>query len=177
MKRVIITISLIIILAGIIGFGLVNNKENQNNEYLRIHIRANSNSEIDQSVKYEVKDAVVEAMIPILADCKTKKEAETTLTKNFPLIESVANSVLSKNGFSYKAKARLANEEFPTRSYDGVVLEKGFYDALILDLGSGEGNNWWCVVYPPLCFLKSSANGEEVVYKSKLIEIIKSFFN
>ena len=82
-----------------------------------------------------------------------------------------------KNGFSYISKAKLAKEEFPTRKYDNLVLEQGFYDALILDLGSGEGNNWWCVVYPPLCFLETSPTGENVVYKSKLVEIIKSFFN
>ena len=177
MKKTIITLCLILILGGLIAFGLLNNSSGQNSEYLRIHIRANSNSEIDQVVKYQVKDAVVEALIPILSSCQTKQEAEQTLQKNFSLIESVANNVLLKNGFSYKAKARLASEEFPTRSYDGLVLEQGFYDALILDLGTGEGNNWWCVVYPPLCFLKSNPTGQDVVYKSKLVEIIKSFFN
>lgn len=177
MKKIAITLCLILILGGLIAFGLLNNSVGQNSEYLRIHIRANSNSEIDQAVKYQVKDAVVEALIPILSSCQTKQEAEQTLQKNFSLIESVANNVLLKNGFSYKAKARLASEEFPTRSYDGLVLEQGFYDALILDLGTGEGNNWWCVVYPPLCFLKSNPTGQDVVYKSKLVEIIKSFFN
>ncbi len=177
MKKTVITLCLILILGGLIAFGLLNNSSGQNSEYLRIHIRANSNSEIDQAVKYQVKDAVVEALIPILSSCQTKQEAEQTLEKNFSLIESVANNVLLKNGFSYKAKARLASEEFPTRSYDGLVLEQGFYDALILDLGTGEGNNWWCVVYPPLCFLKSNPTGQDVVYKSKLVEIIKSFFN
>lgn len=177
MKKTAITLCLILILGGLIAFGLLNNSSGQNSEYLRIHIRANSNSEIDQAVKYQVKDAVVEALIPILSSCQTKQEAEQTLQKNFSLIESVANNVLLKNGFPYKAKARLASEEFPTRSYDGLVLEQGFYDALILDLGTGKGNNWWCVVYPPLCFLKSNPTGQDVVYKSKLVEIIKSFFN
>lgn len=177
MKKIAITLCLVLVLGGLIIFGLLNNPTNQNSEYLRIHIRANSNSEIDQAVKYQVKDAVVEALIPILSSCQTKQEAEQTLEENFSLIESVANNVLLKNGFSYKAKARLASEEFPTRSYDGLVLEQGFYDALILDLGTGEGNNWWCVVYPPLCFLKSNPTGQDVVYKSKLVEIIKSFFN
>lgn len=176
MKKIGITLGLILVLAGIIIFGLTNKTE-KNSEYLRIHIRANSNSEIDQSVKYEVKDAVVEAMIPLLSNCETKQEAEAVLSKNFEKIEDSANKILKKRGFSYVSKARLATEEFPTRSYDGVVLEQGFYDALILDLGTGEGNNWWCVVYPPLCFLQSNPTGENVVYKSKLVEIIKSFFN
>ena len=164
MKRLFITLSLILALCGIAVFGIINHKNSSaNSEYLRIHIRANSNSEIDQKVKYEVRDAVV--------------EAESTIEQNFSYIETVANEVLFRNGFSYTSKARLANEEFPTRSYDGVVFEQGFYDALILDLGTGEGNNWWCVVYPPLCFLKSNATGKDVVYKSKLVEIIESFFS
>lgn len=176
MKKIAITLGLVLVLGGIIIFGLTNKTET-NSEYLRIHIRANSNSEIDQKVKYEVKDAVVETMIPLLSNCKTKEEAETVISNNFAKIEDSANKILKKRGFSYISKARLATEEFPTRSYDGVVLEQGFYDALILDLGTGEGNNWWCVVYPPLCFLQSNPTGKNVVYKSKLIEIIKSFFN
>lgn len=176
MKKIVITFCLILALGGIIVFGLLNKKE-ENSEYLRIHIRANSNSEIDQGVKYKVRDVVVNAMIPLLSTCQSKKEAEEVLTNNFSLIEKTANTVLRENGFQYTSKARLAREEFPTRTYDNLTLEEGFYDALILDLGSGEGNNWWCVVYPPLCFLKANPTGEETVYKSKLIEIIKSFFN
>ena len=133
-------------------------------------------SGVPKEIKLTEKQ-IVEALIPILAECESKQEAEQTLKENFSLIENVANKILLENGFSYTSSARLASEEFPTRSYDGLVLEKGFYDALILDLGTGEGNNWWCVVYPPLCFLKTNASGEDVVYKSKLIEIIKSFFN
>ncbi len=177
MKRIIITLCLVFILGGIIAFGILNLNQNSNSEYLRIHIRANSNAEIDQNIKYKVKDSVVEVMIPLLVECQTKQQAEIVISQNFTLIENTANRVLSANGFSYTAKARLANEEFPTRAYDGFVLEEGFYDALILDLGTGEGNNWWCVVYPPLCFLKNNATGNDIVYKSKIVEIIKSFFN
>ncbi len=163
------------ILGAFVAVGSIN-FENKNTEYLRIHIRANSDMEADQNVKYLVKDAVVDAMIPLLAQCETKSEAEHMISNNFSLIESTANKILSENGFSYRAKARLASEEFPTRDYDGFVLDQGFYDALILDLGSGAGNNWWCVVYPPLCFLKANPTGNEIVYKSKLVEIIRSIF-
>lgn len=173
MKRIIITACLILVLGAIVVFGLLNKPSNQ--EYLRIHIRANSNSEVDQAVKYKVKDAVVEAMIPLISSCQTKDEAEQCLKQNFELIESVANNVLSSNGFTYSCKAKLACEEFPTRTYEDLTLEEGFYDALILELGSASGNNWWCVVYPPLCFLKSTATGQDAVYKSKLVEIIRNF--
>lgn len=146
-----------------------------NPEFLRIHIRANSNLAVDQEVKYLVKDAVVDAMIPLLVQAQTKEEARRITAENFLLIEEAANQVLRASGFSYTAKARLAEEEFPTRSYDGFTLESGFYDALILDLGSGQGDNWWCVVYPPLCFLGGSGtNGNNIVYKSKILELIQN---
>ena len=87
--------------------------------------------------------------------------------------EAIAEKVLLENGFSYGASAKLIKEEFPTRVYEGATLLAGVYDAFILELGSGEGDNWWCVVYPPLCF----AGGEQnIVYKSKILEIIRSFF-
>lgn len=168
MKKVIICVLSIAVIIGMIFF---TTTAKSNEDYLRIHIRANSNSAIDQRVKYQVKDRIVDALIPLLADCESKQESEIIIEKNFPLIESVANSVLRQNGFYYSAKAKLSHEEFPTRSYEGFVLEKGFYDALILELGDAKGDNWWCVVYPPLCFVNGSC--ENVVYKSRIVEIIK----
>ncbi|MEG1499586.1 MAG: stage II sporulation protein R [Clostridia bacterium] len=164
-----ISICLILVI-GVILFGT---DKKADNEYLRIHIRANSNEEIDQRVKYKVKDAVVSALIPVVAECETKKEAEIEMSLNFDLIENAANAVLFSNGFSYSCKAKLATEKFPTRAYGDLTLESGFYDALILELGTGTGDNWWCVVYPPLCFLSANPYGDSVVYKSKILEIIR----
>lgn len=172
MKKILIFTTLLII-GGLIVLGGLNS-QNQTSEYLRIHIRANSNSEVDQGIKYLIKDAVVDVMIPFLSNCETKEEAEKAISENFGLIEKTANKILSDKGFSYTASAKLASEEFPARDYNGFLLEKGFYDALIINLGEGQGNNWWCVVYPPLCFLKTNPTGEGVVYKSKLVEIVRS---
>ena len=142
-------------------------------EYLRIHIRANSNSIEDQSVKYKVKDAIVEALIPVLSEVHSKDEAIQTLTQNFQLIQNVANEVLKDEGFSYKSSTRIDNEYFPTRTYEDLTLEEGYYDALIVDLGSGEGNNWWCVVFPAFCFTETK-NFDNIVYISRIWEILKS---
>ena len=144
-------------------------------DYLRIHIRANSNLTVDQNVKYKVKDAVVEALIPVLAGIESKTEAEKVMSQNFNLIEKTANEVLLKEGFSYKAHAKIDNEYFPTRTYENITLEEGFYDALILELGSGEGNNWWCILFPAFCFTKTTKS-ENIVYISRIWEIIKSVF-
>lgn len=142
-------------------------------EYLRIHIRANSNMEIDQKIKYSVKTAVVEFLTPFVAQCTTKQSAEKMLKNNISSIEQVANEVLKNNGFSYKSSARVKSENFPTRAYQNLTLDGGFYDALIINLGSGNGDNWWCVVYPPLCFVE---NASGYVYTSKIYNIINDFF-
>ena len=142
-------------------------------DYLRIHIRANSNSAEDQRVKYLVKDAIVESLIPLLSEAQTKQEAKSIIENNISYLNSVADAVLESEGFDYQGKTRIATEEFPTRVYDDITLPAGEYEAVILDLGSGEGDNWWCLVYPAFCFTKSE-NSTNYVYISKIWEIINS---
>lgn len=144
-------------------------------EYLRIHIRANSNSIEDQNVKYKVKDQIVEALIPVLSNVESFEEAKEVVAQNFDMIENVADNVLQEEGFNYKSKAKLNNEYFPTRVYENLTLEEGYYDALILELGSGTGDNWWCIVFPAFCFTKTQ-NSDNIVYISLIWEIIKSVF-
>ena len=147
-----------------------------NYEYLRIHVRANSNSETDQSVKMEIKDLLVDYLTPLVSSCETKNDAIVALNVQKPNLERLINSFLYSRGFDYKASVKIDNEEFPLRVYEGVTLQEGFYDAVIVNLGKAEGYNWWCVVYPPLCFVGGEITGENLVYKSKLQEIIKKFF-
>ena len=142
-------------------------------EYLRIHIRANSNLCSDQEVKYKVKEKLVDYLTPILSECKTKERAEMEISNRISDIENIANEVLTTFGYSYDSKAYINQELFPTRTYENLTLESGFYDALIVELGEGKGDNWWCVVYPPLCFI---GEGSGYVYKSKIMEIINNFF-
>lgn len=146
--------------------------------YLRVHIRANSNSEKDQDVKYKVKMAVVDYLTPKIKENSSFSDVYFLLESNLNNIEKVADSVLKENGFDYKSSAKLNEEYFPTRSYGSCTLENGYYDALIVNLGTGKGDNWWCVVYPPLCFIGSEGTyGKNIKYKSKIIEIIQNFFN
>lgn len=171
MRKICITFLIvgIIILSGI---GIVKNEKTVHEEYLRIHIRANSNLDIDQAVKYKVKDAVVNFLTPFIANCTSKEKAVNMLSAQLNGVEKVADKVLSDNGFNYKSRAKIKNEKFPTRVYSSFKLESGFYDALIIELGNGTGDNWWCVVYPPLCFTESGASFQ---YKSKIYEIILDF--
>ena len=171
MKKSCITLLLTsIIFLIILGFILPQNSTHT--EYLRIHVRANSNNECDQAVKLKVKDAIVEYLVPVLSNCDTKLKAQKAVEDNLSDIVIVAKETLEKEGYFYGAKAGIKNEEFPTRVYNGLTLSSGYYDALIIELGSGEGDNWWCVVYPPLCFTGTG----EIEYKSKIYQIVKNFY-
>ena len=141
-------------------------------EYLRIHIRANSNSEKDQSIKYEIKDMVVAYFTPMVENVTTKAEAQSIFEKEKYNVNRLIDGFLTSKGFSYKANTVIRNELFPTRVYENVTLEAGYYDAVIIELGEAKGDNWWCVVYPPLCFTK-----ENVTYKSYIIDLINGLIN
>ncbi len=171
----IIFLTLVIITVTALGFsGAVGVPSAAANcDYLRIHIRADSNEEEAQAVKYLVRDRVVEYLTPLVAECTDKAQAMEEMQKRLPQIEQIANGVLSLQGFAYGAEAELTREQFPTRVYGEYLLPAGEYSALVLRLGRGEGDNWWCVVYPPLCFTAGNGN---VVYKSKIKEIITRFF-
>ena len=151
-------------------------KEASNVDYLRLHIRANSNSVEDQNVKYKVKNKVVDILAPLVVGVKSKSELQEVLIKNERYIEVEVDGFLKSNGFFYKCNMEINNEFFPTRTYGDVTLGADYYDALIINLGSGVGDNWWCVIYPPLCFVGENLTAKNVVYKSKLMEIIHKFF-
>lgn len=148
-------------------------KTQTNADFLRIHIRADSNNPEDQSVKYVVKNAVVDYLSSYLCQAYSKRQAMKIVQEQLHNIKKVCDATLAEKGKTYRANVKLCEEQFPDRCYDGVTLQAGVYDALIIELGSGSGNNWWCVVYPPLCFVEGASNGSSnVVYKSKLLEII-----
>ena len=119
---------------------------------------------------------MVDFLTPLLADATDKNKAKQIVMQNQQNICKIADDLLKDNGFDYKSSSTVQKEFFPTRSYDNFVFEQGEYDALIVNLGSGVGDNWWCVVYPPLCFVGGELTGENLVYKSKLQEIISRFF-
>ncbi len=175
MKNVcIIFLSLFIITVTALGFsGVFPSEEGATADYLRIHIRADSNDAEAQAVKYLVRDELVAYLTPLVAGYQTKTEALGGVEARLDEIAALASKTLRENGFYYGARAKLTKESFPTRTYGEYVLPAGEYSALVVELGEGKGDNWWCVVYPPLCF----TGGENVVYKSKIKEIIARFYS
>lgn len=173
MKKIAVVVSVVAMIL-IVILGTTYKQVDTN--YLRIHIRANSNLEIDQNVKYKIKDQIVLTLTPLIANCDSFENVKNVMADNLKIIDSVANQVLKDNGFTYTAKSKLCVEEFPTRAYGEFVLQAGFYDAIIVELGEAKGDNWWCVVYPPLCFV-SSGSGTNIVYRSRILDMINIWEN
>ena len=120
---------------------------------IRFHVVANSDSENDQELKLKVRDGVIEYLEGELEGCDTREESMQIIGENLEDIEKIAEEIAFENGFHYEIKATLTEEVFPVRQYGDVRLPMGEYEALKISIGKGEGHNWWCVVYPPLCFI------------------------
>lgn len=168
-KYIAIIVALLVVLAALpivngCAFGADEDKP------IRIHIRANSDGEQDQAVKYIVRDAVVAYLSPSMSSAGSRSEAFRRLSARLGGIEKTAVDKLSACGFGYGAKAYTSYEYFPDRDYGDVTYPAGYYDALIVELGTGKGGNWWCVAYPPLCFYGD--DGEEFRYSSIIAELL-----
>ena len=128
-------------------------------EVVRLHILANSDADGDQAVKLLVRDALLPEMNMLLAGADDKESACSALTAALPSIAAAAEAVLRENGYDYSARASIARAYFPTREYGEVALPAGPYDALRIELGAGAGRNWWCMVFPPLCYVEVAPGG------------------
>lgn len=124
---------------------------------IRLHVLANSNGDEDQAVKLLVRDAILAECSDLFSETKTTAEALTQIEAAASRMEQIADRVLAEQGFSYRAKAVFGSESYPTREYDGVVFPAGEYRSLRILLGEGDGQNWWCCLFPPLCMSASTA--------------------
>lgn len=129
-------------------------------ELLRLHIIANSNSEYDQKIKLMVRDEIVASAGEEFLRTTDKAEYKRLLLEKSEEIEKLANNVLEENKVDYRAKCSFKTFYVPRKTYGNIVLPEGSYDGLIIDLGNSDGENWWCVVYPPLCFTEGSLDAE-----------------
>ena len=138
-----------LLLSGFRGFAA--DCESVQSEVLRLHIPANSDSEYDQDIKLRLRDYILQEYSTKLACESDVQQAIAQTEALLPEIEQSCNEFLAAEGAPYGAKAELCNMHFNTRVYDNVTLPAGEYTALRITLGSGEGQNWWCVMFPPLC--------------------------
>ncbi len=168
MKKLELSVLLGLILSLVItSFSQINlTASNIREETLRLHIIANSNSDIDQETKILIRDEVLVLAGNILSSSSDIESAKEDILDNITFIEDEVNAFLEKKDIDYKAFVSLENFYFDTTSYENFTLPKGEYPALTVNLGEGSGNNWWCVVYPTLCVLPSceislESNGSE----------------
>jgi len=158
-------------------------------EVLRLHIPANSDSEEDQAVKLELRDFLLCEYGSVLSDCSDLAAAEERARELLPEIERRCTEFLRERGFTYGAKAELTNMYFTTREYVRLILPAGEYSALRITLGSGEGHNWWCVIFPQLCLpavseptdkaesvLESFGKPQKITVKFAIYEWLQSLF-
>lgn len=171
-------------------------------EIIRFHVIANSDLDVDQEVKMKVKDAVITALHSKMADTNGIEEARAQILANEDMIREVAVNTLLENGFRYDVQVSLAQEQFPIKVYGDITLPAGEYEALCIRLGKAEGHNWWCIVFPTLCYVDetysyvpdesknqlknvlteeefeeiSKDNTIQIKVKSRLWDLIKKYF-
>lgn len=138
---------------------------------IRLHILANSDSESDQSLKLALRDAILDKYSKELSLSENKAEAEESLRALLPELEAFSNEFLKNSGYS--AKAELKEEWYATRYYEDFTLPCGYYCSLIITIGEGEGQNWWCVMYPPMCL--DAAKGAPVYTESEMGLIVGKY--
>lgn len=147
------------------------------NNSIRVRFIANSNSDKDQNDKLLIKNDVNKELINMLKDVKSINDARIVLNNNINNIDNLINQSIIKNKINTKYKLNFGMNYFPQKEYKGVKYNEGNYESLVITLGEGKGENFWCVLFPPLCFDEVEKNDlDEVEYKSFIKELINKFF-
>jgi len=166
----------------------------------RLHVIANSDSDADQNLKYIVRDSVINYIREISQTASAKDEIIEIAQNNLEEIEAIALQTIHEQGYTYTVQVSIGNFAFPSKQYGDITLPPGYYDALKIEIGEAEGQNWWCVMFPPLCFvdvtsgivpdeskeiMKNSMEEEEyeliseanteLKIKFKIIEVLQNF--
>lgn len=143
---------------------------------IRFRVLANSNSPRDQKIKEEVRDKMQKELYSLLQNSKSTKQARNLINENMDNFNKILNDEMKDKEYSYTIDYGM--HEFPEKTYKGITYEAGEYESLLVTLGEGEGNNWWCVLFPPLCLLEAeeTTTSSEVEYKSFIKEILEKYF-
>jgi stage II sporulation protein R len=142
---------------GFVNWSYGNNGAEPTQQMIRLHVLANSDSPTDQAVKYQVRDRIVQTMGPILAESSSIEESRELTRENLALLTAQAQETVRGEGFDYPVRTEMGRFDFPTRYYGDLCVPAGSYEAVRVVLGNGEGANWWCVLFPPLCFVGTTS--------------------
>lgn len=182
-----------------------NVSESYKEKLIRFHVIANSDTEEDQELKLKVRDEIISYLQPKLENSSSIEESEKIITSEYDNLQSISRETILDNGYEYDVKVGIEYSNFPTKQYSNVILPAGEYKALKVVIGEGKGKNWWCVMFPPLCFVdeengvidkstdeklqsvldeeeynlittKNKEEGNVVKFKFKIVEVVKDMF-
>lgn len=198
MNKIILAIALGFLTAVSVVCSAARTEDTIANSVIRLHIRANSNDIKDQELKLKVRDRILKEAGQRFNNSRDIATAREYTKENLNTITEIAKDEIQKNGYNYNVKASFGKADFPTRIYGDMTLPAGTYEALVVEIGSGKGENWWCVMFPPLCFVEeayagideeseeiliqnlgedtySSLKGGKVQIKFKVYEVLKNY--
>lgn len=147
---------------------------NLSDSVFRLHIIANSDSSADQELKLKVRDKIIEYMNTLTSNSSDKKDVISIVNNHLDSFKEIALNTIKENGYNYDVNIEIGNFHFPTKSYGDISFPAGNYDALKIEIGDAIGQNWWCVLFPPLCFVNSSTGVVPDDSKNTLKENINS---
>ena len=130
-------------------------------EVLRLHVVANSDSDSDQALKLDVRDGIIEVTRELTADCHGLEQTSAVVSENLSVIAEEAQRIIQANGYSYDVEVRIGREEYPRKTYASLCFPAGEYLSLQVLIGDAAGQNWWCVLFPPLCLDAASSSNED----------------
>ena len=173
-KRILIATFTIIGLYVLLGFLPIHSEAAIYDNVLRLHVLANSDSSEDQALKLEVRDRILEETATLFKNCKSKDEAREAVESNLDKIREIAEQTVREAGYEYGVSVSLGEEEYPTKNYEECCFPAGEYLSLRVMIGEAEGENWWCVLFPPLC-IDAAGESREVFAEVGLTDEQYSF--
>ena len=151
MKNLLTLIALIAFIFIFVGLMPIHGEAEVYDSVLRLHVLANSDSDEDQSLKLKVRDSILTASAPIIEGCETREDAIEAISAAIPTLTSAASERIKAEGFDYPVRIELCEEDYPTKNYESFCFPSGSYLSLRVLIGEAAGQNWWCVLFPPLC--------------------------
>ena len=173
MMKYILFFIIIIIIYTVIG-GFLNNYKIPD-DAIRIRVIANSNSNYDQEMKYKVKDNIEYDMYKLLKDVKGINKARNVINSNLDLIDKDVQDTITKNNYKMNYDVNFGYNYFPSKTYKGIKYNEGYYESLVVTLGEGKGDNWWCVLFPPLCMMEAEESND-VEYTTMAKELVSKYY-
>ncbi len=151
MKKILTLIISVCLLISLVGLLPIHGEQEIYDSVMRLHVVANSDSEADQALKLCVRDAILKRTDLISADCDSIETAREKTLSNLDAIRECAKNEIERLGYSYEVDVRLCEEDYPTKTYGSLCFPSGRYLSLQVLIGEATGENWWCVLFPPLC--------------------------